>query len=201
MPLLKIIDLAGAVLSFLSTIAFTREHLSAWPLGLLAATINGYLYLHQGIYADALLELIYFGLIFYGWYLWLYGGSSHKGVSIRHITTIEACSPLFIGLMTSLSLGLLLSHYTHSTIPYIDATTAIFSLLGQWMIGKKIIECWMLWFGVDATYVWLYLNKGIPFHSVLMMVYLCIAVMGYISWYKKMSTKDLSLQTARCTSQ
>ena len=201
MPILKFLDLTGAVLSFLSTIAFTREHLSAWPLGLLAATINGYLYLHQGIYADALLELLYFGLIFYGWYLWLYGGSAHKGVSIRHITAKESCTLLFIGLATSLTLGFLLNHYTHSTIPYIDATTAIFSLLGQWMIGKKIIECWALWFSVDATYVWLYLNKGIPFHSVLMMIYLCIAIMGYISWSKKISTKELTRQTTHYTSQ
>ncbi len=180
------LDFIGACLSLASTLAFTKEQMIAWPLGFAAASINGYLYAYQGIYADAGLELIYFGLIFYGWYLWLKGGPKHHGVYIRHIKRHEILSLFILGISLSLILGFLLKSQTHSTIPYIDATTAVFSLIGQWMIGKKIIECWLLWFIVDSVYVWLYINKAIPYHSLLMTIYLGVAIFGYINWRKSM---------------
>ena len=66
----------------------------------------------------------------------------------------------------------LLKNFTDSQIPYLDAITTVLSWIAQWMICKKIIETWFLWFVVDVIYVGLYFYKGIPAHGILLMIYL-----------------------------
>lgn len=180
------LDFLGALLSLASTLLYTRENIIAWPVGLLACSINFVLYAKHGIYADAYLEIAYVFITFYGWYQWLYGAKDHASLKIRHIRINEAWLLLSIGIGSSALIGFYLSHYTTSNIPYLDATTTVFSLIGQWLICKKIIETWLVWFVVDGIYVWLYLHKAIPFHSLLMMLYLAIALFGYYRWDKSM---------------
>jgi nicotinamide mononucleotide transporter len=181
------LDLLGAVLSLLSTLLYTRENINAWPMGLLACGLNFLLYANRGIYADAYLEITYVFITFYGWYQWLYGSKEKTPIHIRHITFHEIILLLSIGAVSSGLIGFYLAHYTDSTIPYLDAGTTIFSLIGQWLICKKIIETWLVWFVVDGIYVWLYMHKAIPFHSILMMLYLGIALWGYYRWRQSLN--------------
>lgn len=188
--LITTLDKLGALLSFTSTIAYTRGKLIAWPVGILACLVNGYLYIVKGIYADAVLECFFIALSIQGWWQWKKDLRTQGELSIRHISLNESMTLLTIGCLMSGALGFLLHQYTPSTVPYVDAITATFSLLAQWMIGRKIIECWVVWFVVDSAYVWLYASKTIPYHSAMMICYVGIAVLGYIRWHKLMSRSE-----------
>mgnify|MGYP000713545896 CR=1 FL=1 len=84
-------------------------------------------------------------------------------------------------------------------MPYLDATTTVLSLIAQWMVCKKIIENWILWFVVDAIYVFLYFYKDIPAHGVLLIIYLGLAVAGFIRWRKLMGKQQMALQAENPT--
>ena len=45
-------DLIGALTSLLSTYFFIRMNNKAWPVGMLATVLNGWLYWYKGIYAE-----------------------------------------------------------------------------------------------------------------------------------------------------
>ena len=63
----ELFDSAGSVFSFLSTLFYIRASVLAWPMALIASSINMYLYLRTGLYGDMSLEGFYFLSTFYGW--------------------------------------------------------------------------------------------------------------------------------------
>lgn len=180
-------DLFGALCSLLSTYFFIRLNKNAWLVGLLATCINGWLYWQKGIYADMVLEAVYFVSMGYGWYLWSTGQAhtSNKQL-IRYHLSLKQWLILATTLVTVFCLiYAFLRTYTHSTVPILDATTTSLSLVAQWLMCHKIIITWFLWFITDALYAFLYWHKSLPFHALLMIVYTGMAITGYMVWAKQ----------------
>lgn len=180
-------DLFGALCSLLSTYLFIRLNKNAWLVGIVAICVNGYLYWQKGIYADMMLEVVYFLSMGYGWYQWKYGLANSTATQvIRYYLTNRQWMLLAttLGVVFSL-IYLSLLTFTHSTVPILDAATTSLSLVAQWLMCHKIIVTWFLWFITDALYAFLYLHKALPFHSLLMVVYTGMAVAGYIVWARQ----------------
>ncbi len=187
-------DIVGSIFSFLSTIYYIRANKNAWPLALLAIFINLTLYLLTGLYADTSKETIYLITSIYGWYWWAHGGKNHGEVLITNITAMHALTLSVIAGFSIGLLSLLLIHFTNSQVPYWDATTTVLALTAQWLICRKIIQCWIVWFIVDALYVGLYFYKGIPTHSILLILYTGMAVIGYLHWRRLIKRRNVQHQ-------
>lgn len=174
------LDFTGACLSLTSTYYFTQAKRLAWLIGLIAIILNTFLYWNKGIYAQTLLELTYFMSMIYGWFKW----SSHSASSlrIRSLRLTEGWLYAVVGSLAFVLLSQYLIAYTDSTIPYWDAICTVLSLVAQWMLCLKILQCWIIWFVVDALIAGLQFYKGIPFHSALHWIYLGMAVWGYWRW-------------------
>ena len=194
-------DLLGALVSLISTYYFIRLNSKAWPIGMIATVLNGWLYWHKGIYADMLLEFFYFLSMVYGWHKW----QNKKPQDVTAVqTSLGYLKPLqwiSLGLLLALvfiSIRYLLETFTHSTVALLDAATTSLSLVAQWLMCHKIIVTWILWFITDALYAAMYLNKNLPFHSILMIIYTGMAIAGYLVWarrYKKILSAPPSNST------
>lgn len=189
--MIKILDIVGALLAFLATVYFVRANPIAWALSLIAISIDTCLYLLKGIYGDATLQAVYLVMCLYGWYEWRFGGKNHAELPIRTLTAKTTALLILISVCGVSVATFLLKTYTNSTVPYIDAITTVCSLVAQWLLCRKIIENWVLWFIVDSLYVGMYFMKGIPMHALLNIVYLGMAVAGYLNWKKLQSTRNL----------
>lgn len=186
---LHTLDFWGSLLAFIATIYYVRAHIFAWLLSLAAISINVLLYWRKGIYGDMGLQFVYFGMIIYGWWQWLHGNkccntAQRQALPISHIKPITALFLSIGGLLGIIGGSCVLRLYTNSQVPYWDAVTTVLSLTAQWLMCRKIIETWILWFVVDALYAGLYVYKGIPIHAVLQFIYLVMAFAGYINWIK-----------------
>lgn len=187
--IIHILDITGSCFAFLSTVYYVRANILAWPVGLIAICINLVLYGLTGIYGDMSLEVIYFVSSLYGWYQWSHkNNNSQQQSSISNITLSHAMALVVFAIIGIFLTAEYLLHFTNSQVPYWDATTTILSLVAQWLTCKKIIQTWFVWFTVDALYVGLYIYKGIPAHSILLIIYLGLAIAGYLRWYKLMDT-------------
>lgn len=179
-----VFDFLGMLVSLLATYFFIRRNPQAWTLGMMASLLNAYLYFSRGIYADTVLEMVYFSTSVYGWYCWKKQWTKQQNpisiLSLRHTLGLILSSAVLYEILLHA-----LTHYTDSTIPKLDAFTTVLSLIGQWLMAQKIILTWIVWFIVDAIYAYLYWQKAIPFHVVLMGVYLIMAVIGYFTWLKQ----------------
>jgi len=183
--ILKILDIVGALFSLSSTVSYINVNIFAWPLGLISLFIDLYLYFHKGIYADMSLHFIYIFLTLYGWYEWKFGGKDKQELEITFITKKMLFYLSIFGLISYFILYLFLVKVTNSHVPMLDAITTILSIIAQFLICRKVIECWILWFIVDLFYSFLYVYKGLPFHGFLQLIYVIMAVIGYIKWSKE----------------
>ena len=67
---------------------------------------------------------------------------------------------------------------------YVDnITTAIF-FVAMWLMARRKIESWIFWIIGDLITVPLYFYKGLTISSIQYIIFLILAVLGYISWKK-----------------
>lgn len=190
---INILDFLGSLFAFIATIYYVRANALAWFASLFAIFVNVFLYWQKGIYGDTGLQFVYLAMTIYGWWQWHYGntkyskgGGQHSSLPITHIKLNAVLVLLVITLAGIIGGSLFLLFYTNSRVPYWDATTTVMSLLGQWLMCRKIIETWIVWFVVDVLFAGLYIYKGIPVHATLQLVYLGMAIAGYINWKRKL---------------
>ncbi len=189
--MIETLDITAATFGFIATIFYIKINKHAWPLSLVAILIGMFLYMHKGLYGDFMLHCIYLISIFYGWYEWRHGGKDKKEIPISSLSAKLTLLLTIIAIVGIAGLSAFLKYKTNSQVPYLDATTTILSLIAQWMICRKIIQCWFLWFFVDFMFTGLYFYKGLPAHGVLNTIYLGMAVAGYINWRRQMTPDKL----------
>ncbi len=179
------LDFCGTFFSLFATYYLIQCKRIAWLLSLIATTLNGYLFFKSGIYAQMVLEGIYFLSACYGWLYWSETqNSTDTAYTIKDLTFHHGLVLSVLGCLLCFILYKFISIHTDSSIAMLDATTAVLSLIGQWLMCRKIISTWIIWFVVDAMLALIYIQKGLPFHTLLMLVYLSMAVAGYLRWAK-----------------
>jgi nicotinamide mononucleotide transporter len=58
------------------------------------------------------------------------------------------------------------------------------SLLASWLTARAKLESWLYWIVIDTVLAWLYAVQGLVFTAFLFLVYLVVAVAGFIEWFK-----------------
>ena len=179
------LDVLGTLLGFLYLILEFRTSIWMWVVGCIMPAIYIVVLYQKGIYADCLMEVYYFLAGVYGLVYWLAGKDKDgKNVSIcktpRHLWS--RLSLVFIIIFAGI--GSFLREFTDSTIPWQDAFTTSLSVIGMWMLSRKYIEQWGVWFVVDLASTALYIYKDVYGRAVLYGIYTAMAVYGYFIWRK-----------------
>ena len=181
------LDIIGTILGFLYLWLEFRENAWMWVVGCIMPAIYIVVLYQAGIYADCGMEVYYFLAGIYGLIIWL-RGKTEKGetVSIRRTPhkTFVWLALLFVILFAAIAI--FLRECTDSRVPYIDSFTTSLSVIAMWMLSRKYIEQWWVWFVVDAASSGLYIYKGVYGRSLLYAVYTVMAIYGYYVWRKKM---------------
>jgi nicotinamide mononucleotide transporter len=183
---MTLLDPIGASLSLTATVLFARANIAAWPVSLAAIAVNSVLFFERAIYGDMFLQAVYLVLMLYGWYWWLNKNNQKSDENTKRPVTIGKrsliLSEMLCMILSSIGISWLLRYYTNTDVATWDAICTGLSLWGQWLTCRKRLECWVVWFTVDALYFALYLYKGIPFHAANMAIYLGLAIYGWIRW-------------------
>lgn len=191
-----ILDVVGSVFSLISTVYSVKNNSRTWPTSLIAICIGIVLYFNKGLYGDMGLHVIYLALALYGWFQWQYGGRNHTKLPISHLTPKIACILGVILLCGISALAAFLNFYTDSKIPVWDSSTTMLSLVADFLMCRRIIQCWHLWFVVDGLFAAMYFYKDIPVHGVMYTLYVGLAIIGYLKWQKQKSQTTATLQFA-----
>ncbi|MEE9147092.1 MAG: nicotinamide mononucleotide transporter, partial [Candidatus Tectomicrobia bacterium] len=67
---------------------------------------------------------------------------------------------------------------------------AVMSLVGQWMLAKKILENWLIWIVVDPIYVGIFIYQGQYPTALLYTSFLILAILGLLAWRKTMRAES-----------
>lgn len=185
------LDTLGTVLGFLYLILEFRASIWMWIVGSIMPAIYIVVLYQAGIYADCGMEVYYFFAGVYGFIYWLTGKQKEgRQIEICRTPRSQYGILFLITLVLWGALAVFLSECTDSRVPFIDALSTALSIVGMWMLSRKYIEQWGIWFVVDAISTGLYIYKGVYGRAILYGIYTVMAVYGYYIWWKKLKTND-----------
>ena len=170
-------DVTGAACVWL----VARQHILNWPLGLLNNVCGGRLFWKALLYADAVLQGLFFVLGIYGFWKWLRGVNG-TALPVRRVRPREA---MWMGGLTVLgicSVSAFLAHHTPSPAPLWDASVLSLSIAATYGQAQKLIESWWMWILVDLISVPLYVSRALYPTALLYVVFGCLCVLGLRAW-------------------
>ncbi len=175
-----------AVIFGIASVIFSRmEHILVYPVGMVNTGISIYLYIITGLYADASVNFYYTVMSIIGWIMWAQKKQGKKVLKITASSTKDWINSLVFFFICWVVLFLLLKHFTDSTVPIADSFTSAAAFTGMWLMNKKKLDNWTWWIITDLASVPLNFYKHLVFLSFQYLVFLILAIMGYITWRKK----------------
>lgn len=185
-----VVEIVGFVSGALCVWLLGKQNPWNWPIGLIQVVAYLFLFWSVGLYADASLQAVYIALGLWGWWNWLRNRQGEV-LKVRRTRATEWWALVVIGILGTILIAQVLMRQTDSTVPWLDSTTTVLSLLATYGQGRKLIESWWLWILADVIYIPLYASKGLWLTSLLYVSFLALCVIGLRKW-----TLDLTMQSA-----
>jgi nicotinamide mononucleotide transporter len=187
----SVLEIAAVAFGLASVYLSTRENIWSWPTAIVNVALYAVLFWREKLYADMGLQLIFFALSIYGWYEWLYGGENKTELFVSRLTRRTAVGLLAIAVTGSFTLGFILRRATDASLPWLDATLSVFSLVAQWMMTRKILENWIVWIALDIVYVGMFVFlKDLYLTGFQYAVFLALAVVGQLQWLRSYQNRS-----------
>jgi nicotinamide mononucleotide transporter len=179
------LEFVAVVTGIASVIYSRKENILVYPVGMISTGIFIWLYITHGLYADASVNFYYTVMSVIGWVMWAKKKDGKAALIITASTKGDWRNGLLFFSICWVILFLLLSHFTDSTVPIGDSFTSAAAFTGMWLMNKKKLENWTWWIITDLASIPLNFYKHLVFTSFQYLVFLILAVMGYITWRKK----------------
>jgi nicotinamide mononucleotide transporter len=186
---LIVLEAIAFVFGIASVIYAKKENILVYPTGLVATIITVYLFLHDELMGDMMMNFYYSVMSIYGWWNW----SRKKGdayiVPISRTSTKEKWIgfAMFIGTM-------IVTYWVYkaygtviNSSNYIDIFTSGVFFTAMWFMANKKIENWTLWIFADIITVPLYASRGWGMFSLQYLIFTFLAIQGYIQWKKSLA--------------
>lgn len=167
-----------------------KENVWCWPLGLVSAALYVVVFEQARLYADMGLQCVFIGLQIFGWYEWVRGGPDREPLVVTHTTTRTRIVLAAVFAAGTALLADTLYRHTDASLPWVDSTQTVLSLIAQYLLSFKRIESWVLWIVVDVISVWMYQYKLLYVTTALYAVFLCLAVQGLLRWRRVLAEAE-----------
>lgn len=193
-----VMEYTGTVVGVLVVLCLIYEKVWAWPLGVLFCVLSAPVMWYNNLYGYLTLTLIGFlPMNLYGWYYWLFG-TEHKAelpitLARRTVWVIAIALSVVAILLLPYFFGLIVPNYfEEAEYIYLDNSILVLSLVAMWYTARKYIENWFIWFVVNVGTVTLYAMTELWGFMVLYVVYIGMAIWGYLQWRRSMNATSSS---------
>lgn len=186
------LEIAAMTLSLAYVALAAKESIWCWPPAFLGTAIYTFITYKSALVGESLLNVFYMLMALYGWWKWRFPSAKGKFRPIVEWGIPWHLGIIIGGLAISLLLGLGFQHWLASAMPFLDATTTVFSLIATFMVARKVLSNWIYWIVIDVLNVYLYSTRELYITSALFTLYTFIAIWGYFHWKKSWKTSRMS---------
>jgi nicotinamide mononucleotide transporter len=179
------LETVAVVLSIAYLLFAMKENSLCWYCAFFSTAIYVWIFGDVSLYMESALNIYYMLMAVYGWYQWQRGGQDHAGLEISRWSLSSHCLAVAVILIATVISGYLLTENTDAQLPYLDSFTTWASVITTLMVARKIIENWLYWVVIDFASIFLYLDRELYQTAGLFVLYIVLAVAGYIIWIKK----------------
>ena len=190
------LELFAVIMNITSVVYAKRNNILVYPTGLIGTGIFVYILLNFSLLGDTIINAYFFSMSIYGWYFW---SRKKDEVFINQVSTINRNEIKYLFILAISSLIFIYFVYDYfdkwnNWTAYLDnITTAIF-FVAMWLMARRKIESWIFWIIGDLITVPLYFYKGLTISSIQYIIFLILAVLGYISWKKILDKNQQKLK-------
>jgi nicotinamide mononucleotide transporter len=177
------LELAAFVIALVMVGCNIREIHWGWPLAVISSLMYVAVFWRSRLYGDASLQIFFAVVAGWGWYQWLRG--VRPDGSALHVARLGPTGLARMVLACALlwpATGLFLKTFTDTDVPWWDGFTTALSVVGQFLLGRKYIENWLVWIVVNVVSVGLFIYKGLWLTTLLYAVFILLSVVGYRAW-------------------
>jgi len=175
------LEVIAAAFGVISVYLSTRQNIWSWPTAIVNVALYIVVFYQERLYGQMALQPFYLALSVYGWYQWLRGGEQHSRLRVSRASPRLLAVLGLLNIAAWLVLAMILRR-TDAALPWTDALLTTTSLVAQWMMTRKILENWLVWIVADIVYVPMFVFRGLPFTAGQYLVFLVLAVIGYVGW-------------------
>ena len=177
------LEIIGTLLGILYLYLEYKASAWLWIPSLLMPAIYLEVYYDAGLYADFGISIYYIIASLYGLYCWVKGPKNDsESQKISNISKKQYPGLFLIFIIIFTAIGLILSRFTDSTVPWAEAFTTALSIIAMWMLARKFLEQWIVWIVADIACSILYVYKDLWFTGGLYLAYAIVAFFGYRKW-------------------
>lgn len=176
------IEIAAVLCGLANVVLIIRRSIWNYPFGIVMVILYAKIFFDYQLYSDALLQIYFFLIQIYGLWYWLKGRAPDGRIVVEVLPRRQYFGYALTAFGGWLILSTLMDTRTNAAYPYWDGAIAALSVLAQFLLARRHIESWHLWIVVDVLAIGLFAVKGLMPTSVLYMVFLCLATLGFFQW-------------------
>ena len=191
-----LLELIAVIMNITSVVYAKRNNILVYPTGLIGTGIFVYILLNFSLLGDTIINAYFFSMSIYGWYFW---SRKKDEVFINQVSTIkrnEVKNLFILGISCLIFIYFVYEYFDkwNNWTAYVDnLTTAIF-FVAMWLMARRKLESWIFWIIGDLITVPLYFYKGLTISSIQYIIFLILAVLGYISWKQILNKNQQKLK-------
>ena len=183
------IEMIAVFCGVVNVVLIIRRSIWNYPFGFLMVILYARIFFDYQLYSDALLQVYFFFIQFYGLYYWLKGRADDGRIIVDYLPRKQYTFYLLVAFAGWLSLSYLMYRYTDASFPFWDGAIAALSVLAQFLLSRRHVESWYLWIVVDLLAIGLFYTKELEPTAALYGVFLVLATIGLVKWRKAAQTQ------------
>lgn len=178
----------AVLFALISVLCARANSIWVYPTGIVGILLSIYIFIdaEYKLYPDAALNGYYLVMSVYGWYFWTKGKEENHQTPITRCSSKEYKTAVLLFLFLWGGLFWWLSTYRINDVPLMDSFTSSAAATGMWLLAKRKIENWIALLIADFVAIGLFFYKGLLLFSVLNVLYVIIALLGYLAWKKEL---------------
>jgi nicotinamide mononucleotide transporter len=180
------LDQVNLVLGVIGVWLMIKRALWAFPVGLVAVTVQGVLFFQTRFYADATLQVFFFVALAWGWRHWVRDRGAAPELPVTVLTWRGRLVTVALASAATVVCALALKWWTNDVMPWRDGFIAAFQVAAQVLQARKNLENWPLWVVANGVAVAAYWWAGLAYTTFLFGLYLVMAVAGWREWSRAM---------------
>jgi len=185
--MMSLTEAAGFSLAVVMVVCSIKELHWSWPSAIASSVLYFFVFKESQLYGEAGLQIVFALLGLWGWWQWL-----RPSLLKTQAPQIQRMSPRAGGVTAFITLTLwplvafFLQHLTDSDVPWWDGFVTALSLVGQYLLGRKYLENWLIWIVVNGVSIGLFAYKSLWLTVLLYVIFLAMSGVGWRTWQRKM---------------
>ena len=179
-----LLELFAVTMNILSVIYAKRNSILVYPTGLIGTGIFVYILYNFSLLGDMIINFYFVLMSIYGWYYWAQKKDGETLNKVSRTSIKEYYFILILGITSLLSIYLVYNFYDKwdSWTAYVDTITTAIFFIAMYLMARRKVESWIFWIIGDIITIPLYFYKGLTISSIQYLIFLILAILGYISW-------------------